>query len=181
MIGGNMSFSKGKSKKSRKSEISSQTAGLLLGMLAIILGIIFLVGPGRQQEMEREDAEVYVGVFESFEVVAPLHWKNPPLYRLHFWDGRSFELLETYLTGTVRDSLLQLPAGTELTLLTDAQQRVLEIRRGDEEILNFNFVQKQLRGNARAFFWMGVSCFPCAAFLMIFPTVTAALKKRKAP
>ena len=142
--------------------MESRTGILVIAALAIVMALIFILGPGNYQAIEREEAIAYSGQFEEYEIM-----KN--MRCIHFADGSEHYVYPHTESQDFQNRMKNLPVGTTLHLLINPNaEYVLEIRTDTEELLSFDAEQEAIAAYVRFYVWFGIAILLCAAFLVWF-------------
>ena len=142
--------------------INSPTALLVLGILAIALGILFICLQSGNKPISRNDASGYSGVFQKYETS-----KN--YCGICFEDGKYYEIYPHTETAEFREKMESVPVGTKLYILVNPNNGyVVEIKTDNEEILNFDKSQQAIDKYDNGYIYIGAAVIVGGVGLMIF-------------
>lgn len=109
----------------------SLPATLGFAVLAIVMGILFILLQGNTTPVPREEAIAYEGEFARYEV-------GHHVRDLCFTDGSNFDVYAHTETNAFQETMKSLEAGTKLWILVHPHtDYVIEIRTETEELMNF--------------------------------------------
>ncbi len=137
-----------------RSEKPDAGTYFLCMIVGLFLGFVFLQMPGNNTVIHRADATKLVGTLQDCTV----HYQKGHLHTitLSFSDIDKQFIHDVCTTNTLADALTALPVGTDMTLLVHPRSHnVLEIRVGEETLLEFDRSQELLSNNAGGFGILG--------------------------
>ena len=150
--------------------VKTSKGSLFVGILAIIVGIIFIAMQSVNEPIPRSQAVSYSGEFSEYEVS-----KN--YCSINFKDGTVYEVYPHTETGEFRDKMESLPKGTMLYILVNPNNDcVVEVATAKEELLNFEKSQQDIDSYDNGY--IAIGAFSCIAGvgLIIFALL---MKKNK--
>ena len=145
--------------------VKSPLTLMIFGVLAVALGIFFIVMQRENTPVPREEAIAYEGEFAEYEV-----WDN---YRtLYFTDGTSHSVYPHTETTEFRKAMQSLEVGTKLYIMVHPQSgNVIEIRTDTEELLNFEASQAAIDRYDNGYVAIGICAIACGVFLAVYGIV----------
>lgn len=146
---------------------------LTLAVVAICLGIFFILSQGDNKPIGREEAVSYSGVFEKYE-----SQKN--YCTIYFEDGSQYSVYPHTESDEFRRAMMSLDKGTRLYILVNPNNDfVAEIRTDTGELLNFELSQEAIDSYDDGYIAIGY--FVCAAgvFLIIYALCSANYKHKE--
>lgn len=153
--------------------MESPIALTVIGVLAILFGIFFMVSQTGNKPVERAEALSYSGEFEEYEA-----HKN---YRgIHFKDGTTCYVYPHTESQDFYDTMKELEKGTVLHILINPNNEyVAEIRTDTKELLNFEDSQREIDSYDNGY--IGIGAFACAAgvFLILYAIGFSVYKKKE--
>lgn len=153
--------------------LESKTGTIIAGILAIVMGLFFIISQKDNKPIPRSEAVAYSGEFSEYDA-----WEN---YRtIVFEDGSEYDVYPHTLTQEFEDTMESLKKGTKLDILVNPNNDyVIEIVAGSREILNFDESQAALDSYDNGYIAIGaVVCF-CGVFLIISAFVFSAQRKKE--
>ena len=164
---------KGRSTRPYDEIMEHPVALLVIGALAILFGIFFILSQGENKPIERGEAISYSGEFEEYKVS-----KN---YRgINFQDGTVHYVYPHTETQEFYDTMMSLEKGTVLHLLINPNNEyVAEVRTDTEELLNFESSQASIDSYDNGY--IGIGIFACASgvFLILYAIGSSVHKKKE--
>ena len=150
-----------KRQRRQQAQKTELVRNIILGVLAIVFGLLFVFAATDNDTVAREEARTYSGTFQCVE-----QGKN--LYGLRFADGELYELYPHTVERELDDTLQALPSGTTLHLLINPNNGcVAEIRTDTEELLNFETSQQAVEKYDNGYFWIGGFAMLAGVVLLI--------------
>lgn len=144
--------------QAKKTEL---VRNIVLGVLAIIFGLLFVFVATDNDTVTREEAQAYSGAFQCVE-------RSKNLYGLRFVDGEMHELYPHTVEAELDEALQALPRGTTLHLLVNPNNGcVAEIRTDTEELLNFEASQQAVERYDNGYIWIGGFAMLAGVVLLI--------------
>ena len=164
---------KGRSIRPYDEIMEHPVALLVIGALAILFGIFFIVSQGENKPILRDEAISYSGEFEEYKVS-----KN---YRgINFEDGTVHYVYPHTETQEFYDTMVSLEKGTVLHLLINPNNEyVAEIRTESEELLNFEDSQRAIDSYDNGYIGIGIFACACGVFLILYAIGSLAYKKKE--
>ncbi len=143
-----------------------------IAVLAILLGVVFIIFQTDNTLIDRNQAVSYSGEFESYE-----SYKN--YCYINFKNGESFSVYPHTTTNEFEDKMNSLKQGTKLYILVNPNNDyVIEVKTPNEEILNFNNSQKAIASYEKGYIILGICICTLGGILLIY-TFFEILNKRK--
>lgn len=145
----------------------------VMAALAICFGAWFIFLQSFNAPVERTDALAYSGPFGRLE-------SGHNYCSLYFLDGSCYSLYPHTQTNDFKDTIRDLPAGTELSILVNPNNDyVIEILAGDRELMNFE--QSQVAIIRNGYGYIGIGIFACVAgvFFVVYYFLERAGKRRE--
>ena len=159
------------SKKSDIFEYNSQV--ILISLLAIIMGIVFILSQNDNSPVAREDAIAYSGEFEKYS-------SSKNYSAIYFTDDTSYSIYPHTQTKEFIDKIKSLEKGTKLYILVNPNNNcVAEILTDTEEILNFEISQQEIEDYGKGYVWIGVFVLATSVFLILIVTAEHFYKKKE--
>ena len=153
--------------------LESKAGTISAGILAIVMGLVFIIAHKDYKPIPRSEAVAYSGEFSEYDA-----WKN---YRtIVFEDGSEYDVYPHTLTQEFEDTMESLKKGTKLDILVNPNNDyVIEIVAGSREILNFDESQAALDSYDNGYIAIdAVVCF-CGVFLIVSAFVFSAQRKKE--
>ena len=148
-------------------------AVLIMSFLAIILGIIFIVNQSANKPIERQEAVLYTGDFDSYKT----HKKYCEIY---FEDGTYYDVYPHTESQEFREKMKSLEKGTRLYILVNPNNDyVVEVKTQTEELLNFEKSQQEIDAYDNGYIWLGILCLFCSAFLIAYTVISIKYKRKE--
>lgn len=146
----------------------------IIGIVAILMGIVFIAINGSNAPVLREEAISCVGEFEEYDV-----WEDERT--IYFTDGSAYDVHYRTETDELAQALSSLEKGTRLYLLINPNNEyVVEIRTETEELLHFETSQLQIETfERRSFVAIITICFAGGAFLIVYAIFLSKHKKKE--
>ncbi|MBQ7836731.1 MAG: hypothetical protein IJ389_05700 [Clostridia bacterium] len=142
--------------------VESPLGLLIVGILAIIMGTVFILSQNANTPIAREDATSYVGEFESY--VSERNYSD-----LNFTDGTTLSVYPHTETQDFIDIMHSLPRGTRLhVLINPNNDYVAEIKTDTMELLNFESSQQRIADYDNGYVAIGIFAVAGGAFLIIY-------------
>ena len=136
--------------------LESKTGTIIAGILAIVMGLFFIILQKDNKPIPRSEAVAYSGEFSEYDV-----WKN-------------------YRTIEFEDTMESLKKGTKLDILVNPNNDyVIEIVAGSREILNFDESQAALDSYDNGYIWLGAFMCFCGLFLIVYALAFSAQRKKE--
>lgn len=147
---------------------------VVVAVLAIILGIIFIVSQSANKPITHKEAIYYSGYFDHYDN----DWDN---YReIHFEDGTVCDVFAHTETVEFSEKMESLPKSTRLDILINPNNDyVAEIRTDTEELLNFETSQQEIYEYGKGYVWIGVFAGTCGVFLLWYAIASVIDKRRE--
>ena len=153
--------------------MESPIALTVIGILAILFGIFFMVSQTGNKPVERAEALSYSGDFEKYEV-----WRNSR--EIHFKDGSIYQVYPHTEKQDFYDAMMALEKGTVLYLLINPNNEyVAEVRTDKEELLNFEDSQKAIDLYDNGYIGIGIFACVAGAFLILYGVFSHFFKKKE--
>lgn len=150
--------------------IKSPKSLVLIGILAIVMGIFLIVSQRGNKPISRDEAVAYSGKFEKYEIS-----KN--YCGICFQDGTVQEVYPHTETGEFREKMQSLPKGTRLRILVNPNNTyVVEIKTKTEELLNFEKSQQDIDSYDNGYIVLGVFICISGVFMIFYAFM---IKKNK--
>lgn len=151
--------------------INSVPAVLVTSVVAICLGIFFVISQSDNKPIERKDAVSYSGAFENYE-------SQRNYCTVCFADGREFSVYPHTESIEFRETMMSLAKGTRLHILVNPNNGyVVEIRTDTEELLNFNVSQEEIDKYDNGYILIGYLI--CIVGVNLFIYAICLVKRRK--
>ncbi len=153
--------------------LDNPIAVIILSVLAMAMGLFFIISQNENTPVPREEAVAYTGDFDYYDT----EWEN---YRyIYFTDGTGYSVYPHTETQAFRQKMEALEKGTHLYLLINPNNDcVAEIRTETEELLNFEQSQQEIASYDNGYVWLGGFCCVGSVFLVIY-TIASTANKRK--
>ncbi len=124
---------------------------IAIAVLCALMSIVFITMPNRYQPISRDEAEIYEGVYDSYEI------GSKDYVYIHFEDKTELDIHECCASRELLDSLDELEKGEKLySLINTDLGYIIELKTESTELLNFDDTQAQMLRNAKWFMWLGI-------------------------
>lgn len=141
----------------------SPYALITIAILGALASIIFIKMPNDYKPIERENAVVYEGIYESY------YTDSKDYIEITFKDEKEYTIHECLRSREVYDKLDTLSEGEKLYVLENPEiGYIIELRTDKEEIINFDTSQAKMLKNAKFFMWMGICVDIAGVFLLAY-------------
>lgn len=159
------------SKKGDIFEYNSQV--IIISLLAIIMGVVFILSQNDNRPVAREEAISYMGEFEKYT-------SSKNYSEIYFIDGSSYSIYPHTQTKEFIADMKSLEKGTKLYVLVNPNNNcVAEIRTDTEEILNFEISQQEIEDYGKGYVWIGIFALAVGVFLIFLVTAEHFYKKKE--
>ncbi len=153
--------------------VESPIGVLIVGILAIIMGTVFILSQNENTPVTREEATVYVGEFESYD--SARNYSD-----LNFSDGTTLSVYPHTETQDFIDTMNSLPRGTRLhVLINPNNDYVAEIKTDTVEILNFESSQQRIVDYDNGYVAIGIFTVAGGVFLIFYSIALRSNTKKE--
>lgn len=155
----------------RSNIIDNPLAVVIVGILAIFLGLFFWLIQGVNKPIPREEATSYVGQFDYY-------FSSRRYCEIHFKDGSVLYVYPHTETAEFRKTMEALDDGTQLYILINPNNNyVAEIKTDTRELLNFEISQQDIDSYDNGYIAIGVFLCVCGVFLIMYVIGSTNYKK----
>lgn len=171
--------------KAKRSKADSRTKGyadhimdhpsavLIVAVLAILMGILFIVSQRANKPIPRAEAVSYSGAFEKYVA-------SRKYCEIHFKDGSCYEVYPHTESREFREKMESLEKGTKLYLLVNPNNDyVAEIRTETEELLNFELSQQEIDSYDNGYIAIGLVACVGGVFLIVYVIGSTNYKRKE--
>lgn len=154
--------------------MESPVAVFVVAILAIVMGVTFLLSNGSNQPITMDEAVAYSGYFDYYDD----SWEN---YRqIQFADGSVYDVDAHTETAEFYEKMKTLPRGTKLYILVNPNNDyVAQIQTDTEELLNFEASQQAIYDYGWGYVGIGVFACACGVFLIIYCVLSVNHKRKE--
>ena len=153
--------------------MKSKPTLIVMGILAIILGLFFALSEGSNAPISRSEAVSYSGEFEKYDV-----GRN---YRtICFKDGSYYNVYPHTEETEFRNAMDSLEKGTRLYILVNPNNDyVAEIKTDTQELLNFELSQEAIAKYDNGYVAIGIFVCFCGVFFIFLAILSFKNEKKE--
>ena len=149
---------------------------ILIGVLAIIMGVVIFIPVRSYVFVTRDEAVSYTGMFDRFE-----YDEDGGHYEVYFSDDSLYYMVTSDETIELANNKDVLEKGSQLHILINPKtDYVLEIKTDDEELLSFDSTLKSLRSEGVVFSALAVVVIGMGVFLLVTARLVTVNKQKDA-
>lgn len=158
----------------QKNQKYSTFFTVCLALAAIFASVFFMFYSAKYNPISREEAAAFSGGFESYKESNSSKYDSV----LYFRNGNYFYVSLSCESKEFIDHMKSLEQGATLDILVNPNNNfVIEIKKGSEELLNFDAAQKAIDSENNAYFVIGIVAFVCGIGLIVFTVMECVHKK----
>lgn len=164
----------GKSKRVSYDFTDNPIVYLIMGIIAIIMGIVFMFMFDDYENVTRESCTDYEGRFEEYID------EGSRGISVILEDGEMQYIRACCCTPELKDKLEVLQKGEALTfIIEDASGYTLEISKGEETLLEFDDSLAEIKKETIGFGCIGIGVTCCAVFMIFYGMVRIVQEKKE--